>query len=36
MLSFALCDDNKSILDKLSKMLESLFIKYNLDAEISR
>lgn len=35
MLSFVLCDDNKPILDKLSKILDSLFIKYNLDAEIS-
>ncbi len=36
MLSFSICDDNKAVLDKLSKMLESLFIKYNLDAEITR
>lgn len=35
MLSFVVCEDNKSILDRLSKMLESLFIKYNLDAEVS-
>lgn len=35
MLSFALCDDNKSILDKLCKMLEALFIKHNFDAEIA-
>lgn len=35
MLSFVLCDDNKSILDRLSKMLESLFIKHNLDAMVS-
>lgn len=35
MLNYVICDDNKSILDKLSKILESLFIKHNLDAEIS-
>lgn len=35
MLSFVVCDDNKAILDRLSKMLESLFIKHRLDAEIS-
>jgi len=35
MLSFVLCDDNKVILDRLSKMLESLFIKYHFDAEVS-
>ncbi len=36
MLNFVICDDNKSILDKLSKILESLFIKHNLDAEVCR
>lgn len=35
MLSFVLCDDNKAILDRLSKMLESLFIKHHFDAEVS-
>jgi len=35
MLSFVVCDDNKAILDRLSKMLESLFIKHHLDAEVS-
>ena len=35
MLSFVVCDDNKSILDRFSKMLESLFIIHNLDAEVS-
>ncbi len=35
MLSFVLCDDNKAILDRLSKMLESLFMKHHLDAEVS-
>ena len=35
MLSFVVCDDNKSILDRLVKMLESLFIKHHFDAEVS-
>lgn len=35
MLSFVVCDDNKSVLDRLVKMLESLFIKHQIDAEIS-
>ena len=34
MLNFVLCDDNQSILDRLCKMLESLYIKHNFDAEI--
>lgn len=35
MLNFVLCDDNKYILDRLSKMLESIFIEHNIDAEVS-
>lgn len=35
MLSFVLCDDNSSILDRLYKILDSIFIKHNIDAEIS-
>lgn len=35
MLSFVLCDDNKPILDRLVKMLESLFIQHQFDAEVS-
>jgi len=35
MLHFALCDDNVPILDKLNKTLETIFIKHNIDAEIS-
>ena len=35
MLKFVLCDDNEIILDRLSRMLEALFIKHNIDAEIS-
>ena len=34
MLNFVLCDDNQVILDRLCKMLESIFIKHNFDAEI--
>lgn len=34
MLNFVICDDNPIILDKLSKMLESIFINNNIDAEI--
>lgn len=34
MLSFVLCDDNKAILDRLSKMLETIFIEHNIDAEV--
>ena len=32
MLNFVLCDDNLTVLDKLSKMLESIFIKNSIDA----
>ena len=34
MLNFVLCDDNKLILTKLCKMLESVFINNNLSAQI--
>lgn len=34
MLYFVLCDDNELILSKLSKMLESIFIKNNLSAQV--
>lgn len=34
MLNFVICDDNNIILDKLNKMLESIFIKNNLSAEV--
>ena len=34
MLNFVICDDNPNILDKLSKMLESIFINNNIDAQI--
>jgi DNA-binding LytR/AlgR family response regulator len=34
MINFVLCDDNKSILNRLEKMLESIFIKNNLSGQI--
>lgn len=34
MLNFVICDDNKNVLNRLAKMLESIFIEYNYDAEI--
>lgn len=35
MLNFVVCDDNTSILNKLCKMLDSIFIKNNIDADIT-
>lgn len=35
MLSFVLCDDNSSAIDKLSKMLDSIIISHNLNAQIT-
>lgn len=35
MLNFVLCDDNLNMLNKLSTMLENIFIKNDYDAEIS-
>lgn len=35
MLNFVLCDDNKAILDRLSKILDSIFIQYNIDAKVT-
>ena len=34
MLNFGICDDNVNILDKFSKILENIFIKYEYDAKI--
>ena len=34
MLNFVICDDNALILDRLSKMLDSIFITHNIDASI--
>ncbi len=35
MLNFAICDDNLNILDRLEKMLESIFAKNNFEATVS-
>lgn len=35
ILRFVLCDDNKIILDRLSKILECIFLKNDIDAKIS-
>ena len=35
MLNFIICDDNVNILDKLSKMLEAIFVKHSFDAKVS-
>ena len=34
MLNFVLCDDNISTLDRLSRMLEAIFIEHGIDAEV--
>lgn len=34
MLNFVICDDNPTVLNRLSKMLEAIFINNNIDAEI--
>lgn len=34
MLNFVICDDNPAVLDRLSKMLESIFISNDIDATI--
>lgn len=35
MLNFVLCDDNSNILNKLSIMLESIFVNHNFDAQVA-
>lgn len=35
MLNFVVCDDNLAVLNRLVKMLESIFIQNDIDAEIS-
>ena len=35
MLNFVLCDDNSIILERLSRILESIFIKHDIEACIS-
>ena len=34
MINFVICDDNKSVLKRLSSMLESIFINHNIDAKV--
>lgn len=34
MLKFVVCDDNKKIMNQLSHMLETLFIKHSLEGEV--
>ena len=34
MLNFVICDDNENLLDRLEKMLETLFTKNNYDASV--
>ncbi len=34
MLNFVICDDNLAVLNRLSKMLEAIFINNDIDAEI--
>lgn len=35
MLNFVICDDNQTMLNKLNKMFETIFISNNIDANIS-
>ena len=35
MLNFVICDDNSNILDKLSKLLENIFVKNNFEAKVA-
>ena len=35
MLNFVICDDNPAVLSRLAKMLESIFINNDIDAEIA-
>lgn len=35
MLNFVICDDNLNILDRLSKMLENIFVKNGFDGKIA-
>jgi DNA-binding LytR/AlgR family response regulator len=36
MMRFVLCDDNENFLTKLASIIENIFIKLNIDAEISK
>lgn len=35
MLNFVVCDDNVTIVNKLSKMLESIFVNHNYEAQVA-
>ena len=35
MLNFVLCDDNSTIIERLSKILESIFAKHDIEACIA-
>lgn len=35
MLNFVICDDNTNILNKLSRMLESIFVNHNFEAQVA-
>ena len=35
MLNFVICDDNQNMLNKLTKMFDSIFISNNIDANVS-
>ena len=35
MLNFVICDDNLNILEKLSKLLENIFVKNNFEANVA-
>ena len=35
MLNFVLCDDNHPTLTRLSKMLDTILLKHNLDGQIA-
>lgn len=35
MLNFVICDDNSNILDKVEKILKSIFTKHSFDARVA-
>ena len=35
MLNFVICEDNLNILNKLSNLMENIFVKYNYDAKVT-
>ena len=34
MFNFVLCDDNENILNRLSSMLNNIFVKYKFDGKV--